>query len=72
MAMRKVYCTLCLAMTRWMVMPQKIVCQECGATLYDDFELESPVEIMQRYNGYCPKCNKKLDFDPDDVKIVPI
>ena len=53
-------------------MPQKIICQECGATLYDDFELESPYEIIQRYNGSCPKCNKKLNFNPDDVRIVPI
>jgi len=53
-------------------MPQKIVCQECGATLYDDFELESPTEIMQRYNGYCPKCNKKLNFDSNNVKIIPL
>ena len=55
-----------------MVMPQKIVCQECGTTLYDDFELESPIEIIQRYNGYCPKCNRKLNFDPNSVKIIPL
>jgi len=53
-------------------MPQRIVCRVCGTVLYDDFELESPVEIMQRHNGYCPKCHRKLNFDSDGIRIVPV
>ena len=52
-------------------MPQRVFCHACGATLYDGLELESPTEIIQRYNGTCPKCQKKLSFEPESVKIVP-
>jgi len=53
-------------------MPQKILCNGCNTTLYDGFELESPLEIVQRNNGTCPKCGRKLGFDPDTIKIVPM
>jgi len=56
----------------WTTMPQRIVCRVCGTVLYDDFELESPVEIIQRHNGYCPKCHRKLNFDSDGIRIVPV
>jgi hypothetical protein len=49
-------------------MPQRVFCHACGATLYDGLELESPTEIIQRYNGTCPKC---LSFEPEAVKIIP-
>jgi RNase P subunit RPR2 len=52
-------------------MPQRVFCDVCGATLYDGLELESPSEIIQRYNGICPKCQKKLSFEPETVKILP-
>jgi RNase P subunit RPR2 len=52
-------------------MPQRVFCHACGATLYDGLELESPTEIIQRYNGTCPKCQKKLSFEPEAVKITP-
>ncbi len=53
-------------------MPQKILCTGCKTSLYDGFELESPLEIIQRNSGACPKCGRKLSFDPDAVKITPI
>ena len=52
-------------------MPQKILCTGCNTILYDGFELESPLEIIQRNNGVCPKCGRKLGFDPDAIKIIP-
>ena len=52
-------------------MPQRVFCDACGATLYDGPELESPTEIIQRYSGACPKCQKKLSFEPESVKILP-
>jgi len=53
-------------------MPQKILCTSCNASLYDGFELESPLEIVQRNGGVCPKCGRKLSFDPDTIKIIPV
>lgn len=52
-------------------MPQKILCGSCGVTLYDGLELESPLEIIQRYNGLCPQCKKRLAFDVEAIRIVP-
>jgi RNase P subunit RPR2 len=52
-------------------MPQKVFCQECGSILYHGLELETPMEIIQRHNGTCPQCKKKLDFETEKVKISP-
>jgi hypothetical protein len=52
-------------------MPQRVFCDACGASLYDGPELESPTEIILRYNGMCPKCEKRLSFDPDAVRVPP-
>jgi len=52
-------------------MPQRVFCDACGTTLYDGVELESPSEIIQRYNGLCPKCQKRLSFEPETVRIIP-
>ena len=53
-------------------MTQKILCTGCNTILYEGFELESPLEIILRNNGVCPRCGKKLYFDPDIIKIEPI
>jgi len=52
-------------------MPQKIFCSGCGVVLYKGFELEleSPVEIIARYNSKCPNCKKKLVYDEGKVKV---
>lgn len=52
-------------------MPQKIVCSECGSVLYNGVELETPSEIIQRHNGVCPQCKRKLEFDGEKIKIIP-
>jgi len=52
-------------------MPQKIICEACGSILYHGLELETPNEIIQRHNGICPQCKKKLDFATEKVRIVP-
>jgi len=49
--------------------PQKIICGECGIALYEGLELETPIETIQRHNGVCPKCGKKLDYNCDNVRI---
>ena len=62
---------LSLSGLRGWCMPQKIVCEACGSILYHGLELETPTEIIQRHNGVCPQCKKKLDFATEKVKIVP-
>ncbi|HXZ89494.1 MAG TPA: hypothetical protein VEG61_00400 [Candidatus Dormibacteraeota bacterium] len=52
-------------------MPQKVFCRECGSVLYHGLELETPTEIVQRHNGTCPQCKRKLDFETEKVKIIP-
>jgi len=52
-------------------LPQKIKCSHCEELLYNDEDLESPFEIMKKFNGLCPKCNNKLHFEVKNVKIVP-
>jgi hypothetical protein len=39
--------------------------------LYDGDELKPPDEILQQYDGKCPKCGKKLALIPLDVEIKP-
>ena len=52
-------------------MPQNIKCSHCEEVLYDGKDLESPLEIMRKFNGLCPKCNNKLRFDIEKIKIIP-
>ena len=54
-----------------LIMPQKIFCVECGSILYNGLELETPNEIIQRHNGTCPQCKRKLDFETENVRIAP-
>jgi hypothetical protein len=62
---------LSLYSVRGYLMPQKILCAECGSILYHGLELETPTEIIQRHNGVCPQCKRKLEFETEKVKIVP-
>ena len=52
-------------------MPQKIFCRECGFILYQGLELETPAEIIDRRNGECPGCRRRLYFESEKVKITP-
>jgi hypothetical protein len=54
------------------VMPQRIICHGCNHVLYEGAELKPPDEILQSYNGKCPKCGKKLSLLPIDVEVKPI
>lgn len=53
-------------------MPQKVFCQGCGSVLYEGPELKPPDEIIQKHNGKCPKCGKKLSFIPIDVEVKSV
>ncbi|MEM1659759.1 MAG: hypothetical protein QXR17_01225 [Candidatus Bathyarchaeia archaeon] len=52
-------------------MPQRVFCHECGHLLYEGEELKLPDEILQQYNGKCPKCSRKLSYIPIKVDIEP-
>jgi len=51
-------------------LPQHVFCERCNAILYDGAELELPSEIIRRYNGICPKCRKRLSYQPERIKIL--
>jgi DNA-directed RNA polymerase subunit RPC12/RpoP len=53
-------------------MPQKVVCQGCGYELYNGPELKPPDEIIQKHNGKCPNCGRKLSFIPQNVEVKPM
>ncbi|MFQ6086753.1 MAG: hypothetical protein ACE5OV_01905 [Candidatus Bathyarchaeia archaeon] len=50
-------------------MPQRIHCKKCGAILYEDMELKPPHEIVQRYDGRCPNCGRRLSYIPIKIKV---
>ncbi|MEM2969990.1 MAG: hypothetical protein QXI71_01455 [Candidatus Bathyarchaeia archaeon] len=50
-------------------MPQKVNCHECGYVLYQGQELKSPEDILQAYEGKCPKCGAKLSMEPLNIEI---
>lgn len=52
-------------------MPQKVLCEECGETLYYGYEVKSPEEIYEMHGGRCPKCGKKLLLTPKKVEVLP-
>jgi len=54
------------------IMPQKVICQNCGFILYESVELKPPDEIIQSHNGKCPKCGKKLSFTPTNVDVKTV
>jgi len=50
--------------------PQEIICSSCDYLLYEGDILKSPQDIIKKYEGRCPRCNKKLDFSSTNVKIT--
>jgi DNA-directed RNA polymerase subunit RPC12/RpoP len=49
--------------------PQQVICEKCGFTLYEGSELKPPDEIIQMHEGKCPKCGKKISFMPKKVEV---
>lgn len=52
-------------------MPQKVTCAECNHILYEGDTLKSPQDIIKKYDGNCPKCDRKLGFNVNAVRIYP-
>ncbi|UCH70525.1 MAG: hypothetical protein JSV29_00645 [Candidatus Bathyarchaeota archaeon] len=53
-------------------MPQRVICEQCGAILYEGVDLRPPDEIIQEYDGKCPKCGRKLSYTPKEVEVKSI
>jgi DNA-directed RNA polymerase subunit RPC12/RpoP len=54
------------------IIPQQVICEQCGATLYNGLDLKPPDEILQEHDGKCPKCGKKLSFTPKKIEVKPL
>ena len=50
-------------------MPVRIVCHQCKSIIYEDPELVSPKEILEKNDLKCPKCSAALTFDPSKLTI---
>ncbi|MFB0567884.1 MAG: hypothetical protein ACETVM_04815 [Candidatus Bathyarchaeia archaeon] len=50
-------------------LPQRIHCEKCGTILYEGMDVKTPHEIVQRYDGRCPKCGRRLSSIPINVEI---
>ena len=50
-------------------MPQKIVCGGCNEVFYEGTDLRLPEELIQQFKGICPKCGRKLTFEPKNIEI---
>ncbi|MEJ5327506.1 MAG: hypothetical protein WHU54_04565 [Candidatus Bathyarchaeia archaeon] len=53
-------------------MPQLVICHGCKHVLYEGSELKPPDEILQSYDGKCPKCGRKLSLLPIDVDVKSV
>ncbi|MBC7120457.1 MAG: hypothetical protein H5T33_02570 [Candidatus Methanosuratus sp.] len=50
-------------------MPIRVLCHQCKAVLYEDLELVSPKEVLEKNNGRCPKCSATMSFDANSLRI---
>lgn len=53
-------------------LPQRILCEKCGAVLYEGMESISPYEIIKGYGGRCPRCGEELSSVPTDFEVKEI
>lgn len=51
-------------------LPVRLVCHQCNAVIYEDPELVSPKEVIEKSEGKCPKCSAPLTFDPSKLTIT--
>ncbi|UCH01938.1 MAG: hypothetical protein JSV20_08965 [Candidatus Bathyarchaeota archaeon] len=51
------------------MMPQKVICKDCGEILYSDIDLKPPEELIRNFEGKCPKCGKELSYNPENIEI---
>jgi len=51
--------------------PQRVICKECGEILYEGDLLRSPLDVIKKFEGKCPKCGKDLGFEGESVEVRP-
>lgn len=51
------------------LMPLAILCQGCGAILYEGEEIKPPYELLSELNGRCPVCNRRLSRIPQSFEV---
>jgi len=54
------------------MVPQLVICQKCGAVLYEGVELKTPYDIIEGYDGKCSNCGKKLSYIPIAAEVRPV
>jgi hypothetical protein len=52
-------------------LPLKVTCAECNHMLYEGDILKSPQDIIKKFDGLCPRCNRKLSFEANAISISP-
>ena len=52
-------------------MPQRVLCSKCQEVLYEGDLLKSPKDVINKFEGKCPKCGKDLAFITDAVTVKP-
>jgi hypothetical protein len=57
-------------MNRGDLVPQKILCKKCNEVLYEGSLLKSPQDIIKKFEGKCPVCEKTLNFNTDEVTVT--
>jgi len=50
-------------------LPQRILCKGCNEVLYVGDLLKSPLDVIKKFEGKCPKCGKDLAFEKDAVSV---
>ncbi len=50
-------------------MPQTVTCSECNHLLYESNILKGPQDIIKKFDGRCPECNRELSFDAKAISI---
>ena len=53
-------------------MPLTVHCDGCGVVLYEGEALKPPYELIQKYEGRCPHCRRKLSHIPVNLEVIPI
>jgi len=51
------------------LLPQLVICHSCSFALYEGADLKPPYEIVEGYEGRCPKCGEKLSSIPESIEI---
>jgi len=48
-----------------------VKCAGCDEVLYSGPEIIEPREVIERFDGKCPACRRKLSLHPESYEIKP-